>query len=115
MVSALYGCGVNDWRSSRLIAVVVFTVVLSLQLAIPSSRLGQPGHAQRFAWQMFSGSQAYPTMTVITSAGEEQIRVEEWLLRARVELDITESLPAHLCAVVHGAQIVTWDEESYRC
>lgn len=89
--------------------------VLTLQLAVPASRLGEPGHAQRFAWQMFSGSRAYPTMNVITSAGEQQVRIEEWLLRARVELDITESLPAHLCEVVPGAQIVTWDEETYRC
>lgn len=115
MVLALYGCVVNNWRSSRLIAVVVFTAVLTLQLAIPANRMGQPGHTQRFAWQMFSGSRAYPTMTVITSAGQQQVKVEEWLLRARVELDITKSLPAHLCAMVHGAQIVTWDEESYQC
>lgn len=94
---------------------MVFTVVLAVQLAIPTSRLVGSGHGQRFGWQMFSGSEAFPDFIVVTSSGEQEVSIEDYLLRQRAELDVVGALPPHLCAVVPGAVMVTWEGGSYRC
>lgn len=105
----------GDWRKSRVLAVVVFTAVLAVQLAIPVSRLVGSGDAQRFGWQMFSGSEAFPEFVVVTAVGEQQVSLDDYLLRQRVELDVVGALPPHLCMVVPDAVMVTWDGGSYRC
>lgn len=103
------------WRRSRRVAALVFTAVLAVQLAIPTSRLIGPGPAQRFGWQMFSGSEAFPEFVVVTSTGEENIDLADYLLRQRVELDVVEAVPRHLCEVVPDAIAVTWGGRSHRC
>lgn len=105
----------GGWRKSRVLAVVVFTLVLAVQVAIPTSRL-IGGHAQRFGWQMFSGSEAFPEFVVVTSTGERPVSLEDHLLRQRVELNVGEALPPHLCEVIDNAVSITWDGGgSYEC
>ncbi len=96
-------------------AALLFTAVLAVQLAVPTSRLIGPGHAQRFGWQMFSGSEAFPEFVVITSTGEEEVDLADHLLRQRVELDVVEVIPPYLCEIVPDAVAVRWDGESHRC
>lgn len=98
-----------------MIAALVFTVVLAAQLGIPVSRLGNTDSAQRFGWQMFSGSKAFPQLVVVTASGERDIRTVDYLLRARVEIDLIEALPPHLCEVISDAASIRWDDGSYRC
>jgi len=96
-------------------AAIVFTAVLAAQLGIPLSRLGADDQAQRFGWQMFSGSRGFPQFIVVTATGEKEIKAGDFLLRSRVEIDVVSALPPHLCAVIEGAVTVTWDKGSYRC
>lgn len=103
------------WRTSRVIAVVVFTLVLAVQLIIPVTRLAGGGHPQRFGWQMFSGSEAFPDFAVVTSAGVEEISVEDYLVTNRVELAVEEAFPPFLCEVFPNAEEVVWDRSSYQC
>lgn len=98
-----------------MIAVVVFTVVLAAQLIIPVSRLAGGGHAQRFGWQMFSGSEAFPSFAVVTSTGLEDVSIEDYLVTNRVELDVVGAFPPHLCEIVPDAREIVWDGSSYQC
>lgn len=105
----------GGWRRSRRIAALLFTAVLAVQVIVPTSRLIGPGHAQRFGWQMFSGSEAFPEFLVITSTGEEEVDLADYLLRQRVELDVVGVVPPHLCEVVPDAVAVRWNGGSHRC
>ncbi len=112
----IYGDDVNGgWRKSRVIAVFVFTLVLAAQLIIPVSRLAGGQHAQRFGWQMFSGSEAFPNFAVVTSEGVKDVSIEDYLVTNRVELDVVGAFPPHLCEVFPNAREIVWDGNSHRC
>jgi len=106
---------VSRWRYSPVVAVVVFVAVLSLQLAIPISRLGEVDSGTRFGWHMFSGARGAPQFVVETDDGEEAIALQDYMANVRVDVDITSSLPAHLCRVIPEAVRVSWGETTHPC
>lgn len=104
----------NSWRSSPVVALVVIALFFAVQLALPSSRLGDPA-ASRFGWQMFSTYQEEIEFTVNTAEGSRVVDLRELTAQFRVELPLDELVPDHLCRTVPGAISVTVDGEEHRC
>ena len=111
----VYGVAVSSWRRSRVVAVATIGIFLAVQLAIPISRYGEVGRAQRFGWQMFSIGEQAPRFVVETNAGEREIDLGDYMARVRGDIDIVGLMPAHLCGAVSGAVRVTWQDGVHRC
>lgn len=102
------------WRRSPAVAVLVIAVFLVVQLAVPLSRLGTDS-PRRFGWQMFSIARHSPQFVVATETGEIEIEVSDFMARVRADVDLVALLPQHLCSVVPGAEVVTWEDGVHRC
>lgn len=105
----------SAWRRSPVIALLIVSVFLVVQLAIPISRLGHHQPTVRFGWQMFSVAIPAPEFVVATTNGDVSIDLEDYMARVRGDIDIEALLPPHLCQVVQGAIRVTWADGSYEC
>jgi hypothetical protein len=90
-------------------------VFLTLQLALPISRLGPHESARRFGWQMFSIAREDPTFVVETESGQSVVDLNEYMAGARGDVDIVGALPTHLCVVYPGAVRVTWESGAHEC
>jgi hypothetical protein len=106
---------VSSWRKSGPFAVFVAGLVVLIQLCVPVSRLIDGDEATRFGWQMFSGSRAFPELVVETPQGDVDIALSDYLIRQRVEIDVADVLPPHLCDEIPNAIAVTWADGEYRC
>jgi hypothetical protein len=111
---SVYRDRVSSWRRSPVVALIVTSVFLVVQLSIPLSQLSSD-FANRFGWQMFSTTRPVPEFVVETSHERVEISLNDYMARVRADIDIAEELPPHLCQVVPGAQSVTWDDGEYRC
>lgn len=105
---------VSNWRCSTRPALTLLTLIVAAQLTIPIG-LAVADHQPRFAWQMFSGSPKTPEFRVETTLGSKPIRPEDYLLRARSELDLETLLPPYLCSANPEAVRVTWDGGEWEC
>lgn len=105
----------NDWRRSRFVAGFAVALFLALQLGIPLARLGEGDRTQRFGWQMFTAAEEAPEFVVVTEDSEIEIELLDYLARARADIDIVGSMPAHLCEVVAGAVSVSWQSGEFTC
>lgn len=105
----------DEWRSSPAIAILAIALFLTIQLAIPLSRLGDYDNSQRFGWQMFSTHVERIIFTVHTDATSSEVDLNEILARVRGDLPLTELVPPHLCRVTPDAERVTWSDEAYPC
>ncbi len=110
----VYGVGMSDWRESRPLAYVILAVIVTLQLAIPLSRVGTD--ERRFGWKMFSLEGTPLGLVVETTNGSEiEIDPDEYMAMVRADVDILALLPPHLCLVVPDAATVTWEGGSLEC
>lgn len=105
----------SSWRRSGFVAAATTAVFLVVQLAIPITRLAQTDRAERFGWQMFSVARSAPKFVVETDTGDREIVLEEYMARVRADIEITGLLPSHLCEVLPGAVVVSWDGTSHQC
>ncbi len=104
----------SDWRGTRPLAYVILAVILCLQLALPLSRLGTDD--RRFGWKMFSEEGTPLGLGVHTTDGSEiEIDPGDYMAMVRVDVDILDLLPPHLCTVVPDAARVTWEGGSLEC
>jgi len=105
---------VSGWRSSRLIAGLVIGLFVVVQLAVPISRFDSD-RAMRFGWQMFSAS--YPPTNFVVETQDDQVDIEltDFMVDPRADVDVLRWLPPHLCAIIPGAILVTWDGGSHEC
>ncbi len=106
---------VTGWRKSRWVAAVATATVLTVQLAIPITRLGQHDVAERFGWQMFSAVRPPIEFVVHTEDGDVEVKVQDHFARVRGDLPVAVLLPPKLCEEIEGAESVTWDGNSYQC
>jgi len=104
----------RDWRKSRLAAALVIAAFLTIQLAVPVSRLSS-GDPARFGWQMYSSADPSPEFIVQTVDESFEIDIDDYLAARRVEVRIQDFLPVHLCSVVDGALVVTWEDGEHPC
>ena len=104
-----------DWRRSPTIALVATTLILAIQVAMPALRFGPPDTPQRWAWQMFSKPPYSVEFTIETLRGAEVADLETYSAHPRGDLDLTGTMPAHLCAMHPEATRVTWDAGSFEC
>ncbi len=104
-----------DWRRSPVVALVAICLFAVVQLTIPTSRLGPPHIPERFAWQMFSNVPDSTGFEVETPSGTEEVEIGRYLAQERADLDLTDSLPEHLCDVVPEAIRVTWESGDLEC
>ena len=109
-----YGVIMSDWRRSSTVAVIAVSLFIMVQLAIPLFRVGNQD-LQRFGWQMYSSARPSPEFTVYTTTGSETIDLEQYMARIRLDISLEELMPPHLCAVVPGAESVTWDDSVHQC
>jgi hypothetical protein len=111
----VYGEPMSSWRGSPVVAAVACALFLVVQLAIPISRIDETDRGTRFGWHMFSGAQGTPEFVVETAEGEKNIALEDYMARVRVDVDIRGQLPSHVCDVVPGALVVSWDQGEHLC
>ena len=110
-----YGAEVNDWRQSRSIAGFAVVLFLLVQVGIPLTRLGEGDRTLRFGWQMFTAAEEAPEFVVVTPDDQIEIELLDYLARARADIDIVGSMPAHLCTVFPEAVLVTWQSGEFTC
>lgn len=104
----------SDWRRNRLAAGLIIGAFVIVQLAVPISRLGA-GDPARFGWQMYSSARPSPQFVVETADGDIAVDLDDYLAARRVEIDVSDALPEHLCSVVDGAIRVTWEDGAHEC
>lgn len=105
----------REWRASPVVAAVVLTLFLIVQLAIPISRLGKEDEARRMGWQMFSVAGESIEFVVHTPGTSQGIALDEVLAKVRGDLDLAHLIPPHLCATVNDAFKVSWNDSVYQC
>ncbi|MFP3881064.1 MAG: hypothetical protein ACLFWH_01955 [Actinomycetota bacterium] len=105
----------GEWRRSSVVALVAICLFAVVQFTIPMSRLGPPHVPERFAWQMFSNVPNSPMFEVETASGTEEVDVGRYLAQERADLDLTDSLPEHLCEAAPEAIRVTWEKGEHKC
>lgn len=105
----------GEWRRSSAVALVAICLFAMVQFTIPTTRLGPPHVPERFAWQMFSNVPDPTDFEVETASGTEEVDVGHYLAQERADLDLTDSLPKHLCEVVPDAIRITWESGELEC
>lgn len=104
----------NNWRKSKKLAVPIMFVIALIQLGIPTSLVGAPDQP-RFGWQMFSTGDPLPAFEVVQGTASEPIDLDDYMARARDEIDAVALLPPHLCEVIPGATRIVWDTGEWSC
>lgn len=87
---------------------------LVIQLTLLISRLGDTDRASRFGWQMFLRGQRSAKVGRRDHYQRSRGRTRDYVVRTRIEIDILEALPPHLCEATPDAVVVTWDEGEHR-
>jgi len=64
---------------------------------------------------MFSNVTDPPDFEVETASGTEEVEIGRYLAQERADLDLTGSLPEHLCEAVPEAIRVTWETGELEC
>lgn len=95
--------------------MALIAIFLVVQLAIPISRLSPPETAHRWAWQMFSRTPHSIQFVIHTPTDTTDVELHEYMAQVRGDIDLTEVLPPHLCAVSEDAVKVTWDSGELEC
>jgi hypothetical protein len=94
------------WNARSLAAACVFCGFLAVQVVVPALRLDSPD-ISRFGWQMFAKAQPRELFVVHHRTGVvDTVDVSDFLARHRADLELTATLPAHLCSRVPAAQVV---------
>lgn len=104
----------TDWRKSPLAAGLIIAMFVVIQLVIPISRLTDDS-PRRFGWQMFSVARGAPTFVAETNSGDVEIDLDDFVARARGDIDLEEVLPTHLCRVIPDADSIAWESEQHQC
>lgn len=98
-----------DGVSRNRIIIVVVAAFLLVQIAVPVVSLFGPRPA-RFAWQMYSGSRAMATLSVVYDDGRvEPVSWDDYLIHPRLDMDLLTLLPPRICSLVEGATAVRID------
>ncbi|HSM43613.1 MAG TPA: hypothetical protein VK969_01210 [Acidimicrobiia bacterium] len=105
----------TDWRAKPGAAADVIMVFLVVQLAIPIDRLFPSDTPNRWAWQMFSRAPHSVQFVLHTPTDEIPVDVRQYMARARGDIDLTTSMPPHLCSVHADAIKITWDSGELEC
>ncbi len=105
----------TDWRAHPRTAAVLVVVSLVVQLAIPISRLSPTDTPHRWAWQMFSRTPHSVQFVLHTPSGPTEVDINQYMARARGDIDLTTSMPFHLCSVHDEALRVTWESGELEC
>lgn len=105
----------GNWRSNKKTAVIAIVVFLIIQVGIPLDRLHPPETPQRWGWQMFSRAPNHVEFYVETPTGITQADFRQYMARTRGDIDLTKSMPAHLCSIEPNAVRVTWDSGTLEC
>lgn len=92
----------------------MIAIFLVIQLAIPISRFADET-PRRFGWQMFTVTRQAPDFVVHTSTHDIEIDLDDFVARARGDIDLANILPAHLCNVIPDAESITWEDGHHRC
>ena len=86
--------------------VIVF---LAVQLTVPAVALFGPRPA-RFAWQMYSGTRTQASFHIVRDDGAtDEVVFSDYLGHPRIEMNLIETLPAHICEVESNAVAVRID------
>jgi len=85
-----------------------------IQVGIPTSLVGAEG-VPRFGWQMFSAGSSLPAFEVVKESGTEPVALDDYMAKARPEIDGVTLLPPHLCEVIPGATSIVWDTGEWTC
>lgn len=104
----------KDWRKSPIAAGLVIAAFVATQFSIPISRLVDDT-SRRFGWQMFSVTHPAPEFVAITSSGDVEIDLNEFVARARGDIDLAAFLPTHLCRVIPNTERITWQNGEHEC
>lgn len=110
-----YRALMSSWRRSPVVAAVTISIFLLVQLALPIARFDDTERGTRFAWHMFSGARGIPEFVVKTADGDRDVVLENYMARVRVDIDLVNTLPPHLCQVYPNAMAVSWDGGELRC
>lgn len=94
------------WRWKDVLAATFCLSYLGIQLVVPVIQLGAPRPA-RFGWQMWAARRSVPAFVVLMKNGMRQpVAPSAHVGMSRVEIDLGEALPPHLCRVVAGIAAV---------
>jgi hypothetical protein len=90
------------WKRQEVAAAVFLLVFVLIQTAVPFILLWTPRPA-RFGWQMFSvNPQRVRYVLVFRDGTRKAANLSRYVAQSRGEMDLTQSLPQHLCRVVPG-------------
>ena len=74
------------------------TAFLVVQILVPTCQLTQPRPA-RFGWQMYAAGARASAFTLVHENGSTTpVRLEEYIVRRRDDLDLIRFLPPAICA-----------------
>lgn len=108
-------------RRNLSIPTIFIFGFLAIQIAIPAAALSLPRPA-RFSWQMYAGVRTKAEFTIVRDDGSEhEAELSDYLGNPRLDIDVTDSLPAYICENEPDVAFVRVDEPlsdattDYRC
>lgn len=86
--------------------MVFFTLFLIVQLSLPAAALFGPRPA-RWSWQMYSGVRTQAEFVIVRhDRTDEKVKIADYVGYPRAEIDLTRTLPAHICEVETDAAAI---------
>lgn len=93
-------------RLIRPAIMTFFMLFLTVQLTIATAALFEPRPA-RWSWQMYSGARTQMKFTIIRENGTlDDVALSDYLGNPRLDIDLSERLPAHICNVEPDASAI---------
>jgi hypothetical protein len=89
------------------LVLVACGLYLAVQVLLPAVVRQPEDRPAQFAWQMFGRGGEWHEFVVDTPEGQQRYTVGEVAVRARVDVDYSQHIPAHLCRVEPAAERVT--------
>lgn len=102
------------WRPREKLAALFVGAFLIAQLTIPMVQATRPGPA-RFGWQMYStippGANGEAFVIEDVAGGRDTVRIFDYVVRARWEVEYRRILPPHICDVTPTAAAVLYEHD----